>query len=160
MSQPTLKFLFSHPAHFFAQGLGSGLSPWAPGTAGTLFGWASFALFIPFLPDAAFAIAWGIAFVLGIAAIHKTGRDLGVTDHGSIVWDEIVPFWGLLFFTPHGFFWQLAAFLLFRVLDIVKPWPACYFDQKVHNGFGVMMDDVFAALYALILILGAQWLLA
>jgi len=97
-----------------------------------------------------------VCFVGGVLACHRTGRDLGVVDHGSIVWDEIVPFWLVLFFCPVGQFWwqtalwQTAAFLLFRIYDIFKPYPANYFDEQVKNGFGVMMDDVFAGLYTIL----------
>ena len=90
------------------------------------------------------------AFVLGVSACDRTGRALGVIDHGSIVWDEIVPFWMVLAMLPAGWTWQLAAFLLFRFFDITKPAPANYFDEKVKNGFGVMMDDLVAAAYTLL----------
>jgi phosphatidylglycerophosphatase A len=75
-----------------------------------------------------------------------------VVDHGAIVWDEIVPFWAVLMFTPPELLWQLAAFLWFRFYDIVKPQPARYFDSQVKNGFGVMMDDVIAAGYTILTI--------
>ena len=123
---PPLKFLFAHPAHFIACGCGSGLSPFAPGTAGTLFAWLTFPLF-SLLPNAMTVyVLLGILFVLGVAACQVTGRNLGVVDHGSIVWDEIVPFWTVLVFVPAGLSltalgWQLLAFLLFRFFDIIKP---------------------------------------
>jgi phosphatidylglycerophosphatase A len=78
--------------------------------------------------------------------------DLGVIDHGSIVWDEIVPFWLVLLFSPPLWLWQAAAFALFRLFDIVKPQPARYFDEKVKNGFGVMSDDLIAAGYTLLVL--------
>ena len=83
-------------------------------------------------------------------AVHKTGQDLGVIDHGSIVWDEIAPFWLVLYFCPLGFYWQLGAFALFRLFDISKPQPARYVDQHVKNGFGVMADDLVAGAYTLL----------
>ena len=89
------------------------------------------------------------AYLLGIWVIDKTGKAIGNPDHGSIVWDEIVPFWGVLFFCPEGLLWQAAAFFLFRFFDIFKPPPACNFD-RIKNGFGVMTDDVFAAAYAVL----------
>ncbi|HTJ96490.1 MAG TPA: phosphatidylglycerophosphatase A [Rhodocyclaceae bacterium] len=150
-----LKFLFSHPAHLIAGGFGSGYSPWVPGTTGTLFAWGTYLLLAPFfvLPIC-FALFWLAMFALGVWACQRTGRDLGVVDHGSIVWDEIVPFWGVLWFTqwftPNNWMWQLAAFVLFRIFDILKPQPARYFDEKVKNGFGVMTDDFFAAVYAVL----------
>jgi phosphatidylglycerophosphatase A len=124
-----------------------------PGTTGTLFAWASFLL----LPAALLQPMWfflffAATFALGVWACQRTGRDLGVVDHGSIVWDEVVPFWGVLWFTQavtsNSWLWQLVAFLLFRVFDVLKPQPARYFDVHVKNGFGVMTDDFFAAIYA------------
>ncbi len=148
---PPLKFLLSHPAHFIACGCGSGLSPFASGTAGTIFAWATYPLLrMAITSDPVFALALGLMFALGVWACNITGRDLGVSDHGAIVWDEIVPFWTVLMFTPSGLLWQLAAFFLFRFFDIVKPQPARFFDREVHNGFGVMMDDVIAAAYTLL----------
>lgn len=156
---PGWRFLFTHPAHFIACGCGSGLSPWAPGTIGTLFAWASFPLLQWFMSGTTLLAFIGAAFVVGVAAAQRTGADLGVVDHGSIVWDEIVPFWAVLFFCPAGLLWQAAAFFLFRFFDIVKPQPARYFDEHVKNGFGVMTDDAFAAAYTVAVLLGAQALL-
>jgi phosphatidylglycerophosphatase A len=148
---PPASFLLRHPAHLIACGFGSGLSPFAPGTAGTLFAWASYPLLRGFFPDdMLFAVFLLLCFVLGVTSCHITGRTLGVVDHGSIVWDEIVPFWAVLLLTPAGLLWQLAAFLWFRFYDIVKPSPADYFDSKVKNGLGVMMDDVVAAAYTVL----------
>lgn len=147
---PSLRFLFSHPAHLIACGFGSGLSPVAPGTAGTLFAWATFPLLRPWMNDFELLALLVVLFIIGAFAAHRTGQDIGVIDHGSIVWDEIVPFWMVLVFCPPGWLWQTAAFLLFRVLDIVKPQPARFFDEKVKNGFGVMTDDFFAAAYTVL----------
>jgi phosphatidylglycerophosphatase A len=148
---PSLRFLLSHPAHFVACGMGSGLSPVAPGTIGTLFAWLSFPLLRSVFPDdLALALFLLLAFALGITACQITGRALGVVDHGSIVWDEIVPFWAVLLLTPDALLWQLAAFLWFRIYDIFKPPPASYFDTQVKNGFGVMMDDLVAAGYTVL----------
>jgi phosphatidylglycerophosphatase A len=148
---PPVSFLLRHPAHLVACGFGSGLSPFAPGTVGTLFAWFSYPLLRSLFPaDAAFAVFLLLAFALGVTACHITGRALGVVDHGSIVWDEIVPFWAVLLLTPAGLVWQLAAFLWFRFYDIVKPPPANWFDSQVKNGLGVMMDDVIAAGYTIL----------
>lgn len=147
---PPLRFLMHHPAHLIACGFGSGLSRWAPGTAGTAFAWLSYPLLRMYLEsDLGFAIFLLLAFAVGVSACQITGRALGVVDHGAIVWDEIVPFWGVLFFCPEGLLWQTVAFFLFRFFDIVKPPPACNFD-RIKNGFGVMTDDVFAAAYAVL----------
>jgi phosphatidylglycerophosphatase A len=147
-----LRILFSHPAHFLALGCGSGLAPRAPGTFGTLFAWASFQALNEWFNAPQLWIFFAITFVLGIWAIGITGKTLGEIDHGSIVWDEIVPFWILLAITPDDFWWQCASFLLFRLFDITKPFPASYFDQQIKNGFGVMMDDVVAAGFAALVI--------
>ena len=147
---PSLKFLFAHPAHFFACGCGSGLAPWAPGTFGTLFAWLSFNLFHAYFTDFALLGLFAAAYIFGIWAIDMTGRAIGDPDHGSIVWDEIVPFWLVLLMTPDTLLWQAAAFGLFRFFDITKPQPARYFDDHVKNGFGVMADDLVAAGYTLL----------
>ncbi|MEN3372975.1 phosphatidylglycerophosphatase A [Dechloromonas sp. ZS-1] len=148
--RPTLRFLLAHPAHFFALGCGSGLAPKAPGTFGTLFGWGSFLLIQPLFSDLYLLTLIAIAYLWGIWFIDKTGQALGDPDHGSIVWDEIVPFWLVLLMTPSGFLWQLTAFAFFRFFDITKPQPARYFDDNVKNGFGVMADDLIAAGYTLL----------
>ena len=156
---PSLRFLLAHPAHLIACGFGSGLSPYAPGTFGTLFAWATFLLFRPWLSQIELLAFLLICFVGGILAVHKTGADLGVVDHGSIVWDEIVPFWLVLAFCPPGWIWQGIAFLLFRLFDITKPQPARFFDQKVKNGFGVMADDLVAAGYSILALTALQYAL-
>ena len=109
--------------------------------------------------DAAFAVFLVVAFLFGILAAHRTGRDLGVVDHGAIVWDEIVPFWMVLLLTPDSWLWQTAAFFLFRFFDIVKPPPANYFDEQVKNGFGVMADDLVAGGYTLLALAAARFLI-
>jgi phosphatidylglycerophosphatase A len=148
---PPFSFLWRHPAHLIACGFGSGLAPVASGTFGTLFAWLTYPLLRGLLPDElGFAVFLLLAFVLGVTACHITGRALGVTDHGSIVWDEIVPFWAVLMMTPDTLLWQLAAFLWFRFYDIVKPPPANWFDKQVKNGLGVMMDDVIAGAYTVL----------
>ena len=147
---PSWRFLCAHPAHLIACGFGSGLSPWAPGTAGTLFAWLSYGWLRPYFSDLGFAQLLLLALLLGIYVCDKTGRDLGVPDHGAMVWDEIVPFWAVLFVCPTGTGWALWAFLLFRFFDIVKPPPARNIDRALKNGFGVMADDVVAAAYTLL----------
>lgn len=145
---PPAGFLLAHPAHLIALGFGSGLSPWAPGTFGTLFAWASYPVLRSLFPDdLAFAVFLLLAFALGVTSCQIAGRNLGLADHGAIVWDEIVPFWLVLLMTPDGLAWQLFAFLGFRLYDIAKPAPAGWFDAHMKNGLGVMLDDLIAAAY-------------
>lgn len=158
-SRPDLKFLFAHPAHLIAFGFGSGLAPKAPGTVGTLLGWPLYWLIIAAAPDLPNQLILLIAsFLLGIWACGRSGRALGVADHGGMVWDEVVAFALILLFTPPGWIWAGLAFLLFRFFDILKPWPIRLADRRLKNGFGVMFDDFLAAGYALALIKGLQWL--
>ncbi len=148
---PPFSFLWRHPAHMIACGFGSGLAPVAPGTMGTLFAWLSYPLLRGLFPDdLGFAVFLALCFALGVTSCQIAGRALGVVDHGSIVWDEIVPFWAVLLLTPAGWVWQLAAFIWFRFYDIVKPAPANWFDSRMKNGLGVMMDDVVAAGYTVL----------
>jgi phosphatidylglycerophosphatase A len=147
---PTWRFLFAHPSHLIACGFGSGLSPWVPGTAGTLAAWALFPPLAALMSEASFLVFLAVAFVFGVLACERTGRALGVADHGAIVWDEMVPFWLVLLLTPRTLAWQALAFVLFRVFDIVKPPPAAAIDRRVKNGLGVMLDDVVAAGYTLL----------
>ncbi|MDR3298625.1 MAG: phosphatidylglycerophosphatase A [Candidatus Accumulibacter sp.] len=147
---PPPRFLFSHPAHFVACGFGSGLSPFAPGTVGTLLAWASYSSLRGVMDDPELLVFLLVCYVIGIFAAQRTGDDLGEPDHGSIVWDEIVPFWMVLFVCPEGWLWQTAAFLAFRFFDIVKPQPARFIDERMKNGFGVMADDFVAGLYTVL----------
>jgi len=148
--QPSWRFIFSHPAHFLSFGFGSGLFPKAPGTAGTLAAFPMYWYLAEHLTDVQFILMLIGAFIVGVWVCDKTGEALGVPDHGGMVWDEIVAFLLVLFFTPEGFFWQLLAFSLFRFFDIVKPPPIRYFDKSWHGGLGVMFDDILAAGYALL----------
>jgi phosphatidylglycerophosphatase A len=159
-SAPSLRFLFSHPAHLVAFGFGSGLSPVAPGTVGTLFAWLSFPLLRGMLGDVELLGFLVVSFFIGVLIVQRTGKDLGEVDHGGIVWDEIVPFWMVLFFCPAGWLWQAAAFCGFRFFDILKPQPARYFDEHVKTGFGVMMDDLCAAVYTVLVLRCGEFLLA
>jgi phosphatidylglycerophosphatase A len=152
MTAPRLRFLFAHPAHFIACGFGSGLSPIAPGTAGTLLAWLLYPLIKTGVPDLVFALFMLLCFAYGVMAAARTGRALGVVDHKSIVWDEMVPFWMVLLFTPPTLAWQAVAFLLFRLFDITKPQPARWVDRHMKNGFGVMLDDAIAAAYTVLVI--------
>lgn len=132
-----------------AMGLGSGLSPRAPGTAGSL---AALMLMvgIDVLP-APIQMAWlVVACVLGVWVCHRVSADLGVHDHGAIVWDEFVGMWCVLVFVPMGLATWGLAFLLFRLFDVIKPWPIGWLDRRLHGGLGIMADDLLAAVFALL----------
>ena len=150
LMQPTLRFVFSHPAHFIAFGFGTGLSRIAPGTLGTLVALPLYLALSMLLPDKVLLPLIVGLFFLGVWACEVTGRHLGVHDHSGMVWDEIVAFMAVLFFVPPLLMWQAFAFLLFRLFDILKPPPIRSVDRDVRNGFGVMFDDAIAALYALL----------
>ena len=156
MANPDTKFLLAHPAHFFALGFGSGLLPKAPGTFGTLIGLPLFWLISGYILHTQLLIITAL-FLLGIYFCHKTGQDLGVADHGSIVWDEIVAMMLVLSIAGNTWSMWLIAFLLFRLFDIWKPYPICYFDAKLKNGFGVMFDDLLAAIYTILVIKFVIW---
>ncbi|MBZ0093294.1 MAG: phosphatidylglycerophosphatase A [Sulfuricellaceae bacterium] len=159
--QPGWRFLLSHPAHLLSFGFGSGLSPKAPGTAGTLAAYPLFGLlWLLHLNLYAYLAVVAVLFLAGIWFCGVTGRALGVDDYGGIVWDEIVAMLLVLAYTPLSWPWFAAAFLLFRLFDIWKPFPIRYVDRHVHGGFGVMLDDLLAAGYALIVLKSGQWLLA
>lgn len=155
---PTCKLLLSHPAHFFALGAGSGLAKKAPGTFGTAAGLPLFWLIHTQTLTTQLAII-GLLFLVGIYICDKTGKALGVSDHGSIVWDEIVAIMLVLTFTSYQWQWWLAAFLLFRLFDIWKPFPIRQCDAKVKGGLGVMLDDLLAALYAILSLKALAWII-
>jgi phosphatidylglycerophosphatase A len=149
--RPGPGFVFSHPAHALAFGFGTGLVPWAPGTFGTLLGWALAWALGAMQPAPLFAAA-AVLFLVGLWACGVTGRNLGVSDPGAIVWDEVVAFFLVLAILPRELAWQVAAFVAFRVFDIVKPPPIRAFERRFRGGFGVMFDDVLAAGYTLLLL--------
>ncbi|MBX9817737.1 MAG: phosphatidylglycerophosphatase A [Burkholderiaceae bacterium] len=158
-SRPTAKFMFAHPAHLLALGLGSGLSRIAPGTSGTLWAWAAFVALQPWLGDAGWAWLIGGGALLGWWASTVTARHLGVLDPGNVVIDEIIAFWLVLWLvTPTSLVGQVMAFGLFRFFDAVKPGPVGWADALFHHvdpqtdrhawtkaGFGIMLDDLVAA---------------
>ncbi len=152
--QPDFAWMLRDPARILALGFGSGLLRPAPGTWGTLAGWAAWVVVIhPLgLPDAVMAVGLLVAFALGCAVCARTGTALGVADHGSIVWDEMVAIWLVLWLGPPSLAGQAAGFLAFRLFDILKPPPIRYFDRRLKNGFGVMWDDVLAAVYAVLVL--------
>ena len=155
---PNLRFLLQHPAHFLALGFGSGLAPKAPGTFGTFMAIPLFWLTCS-LSFQSQLILILLGFIIGIYLCDLTGNALGVSDHGSIVWDEIVAMMLVLTMVPFTIYWWITAFILFRLFDIWKPFPIRQCDAKLKGGFGVMFDDLLAAIYALLCLQGLQWLL-
>lgn len=150
------QFLWQHPAHFFALGFGSGLAPKAPGTFGTLPGLPLYWAISTYSTSVQLAIIT-LLFLVGIYFCEITGKNCGVSDHGGIVWDEIVAMMLVLIFTPFFWAWWLIAFLLFRLFDIWKPFPIRQCDARIKGGFGVMFDDLLAAIYAIICLEGFKW---
>jgi phosphatidylglycerophosphatase A len=147
--KPSWQFICSHPAHFLSFGFGSGLAKRAPGTWGTLVALPIFALLQIVLPNPIIFVLCLPLFALGVWTSDITGKALGVSDYGGIVIDEIVAMLLVLCFTPKIIWAWLLAFALFRVFDIIKPWPIGWFDRRVKGGFGVMLDDLIAALFAI-----------
>lgn len=149
--RPNAQFVFSHPAHFVALGFGSGLSPFAPGTVGTLLAFPLYGALSDRLdPLPLFGLLCAL-FLLGVWACRKTGDDLGIADHTSMNWDEVVAFMLVLMLTPSGLAWQAFAFFAFRAFDVLKPQPIRHFDRTLKGGLGVMFDDIAAAFYTLLL---------
>lgn len=138
--------LLKYPPAFLATGFGSGLCPFAPGTVGTL---VSLLLFV-FIQNTGWPLFTLIAagFLIGIWVCERTSEKLGVHDHGGIVWDEFIGMWITLLWVPLSLTTIVIAFGLFRLFDIVKPWPIAYLDKRVHGGVGIMIDDVIAGIFA------------
>lgn len=143
------KTVFQSPIHITAFGFGSGLAPIAPGTFGTLaaipFYWV-----LSLFPLWFYLAVILVATVVGIWICGESAKRLGVHDHGGIVWDEFVGFWITMIAAPSGLIWVLLGFIIFRIFDIWKPWPIYIVDDKVQGGLGIMLDDVLAGVYSLI----------
>ncbi|MDR2219184.1 MAG: phosphatidylglycerophosphatase A [Methylobacillus sp.] len=157
-TSPDLRFLFRSPAHLLALGFGSGLARVAPGTLGTLVAFPLFYGMMAIAPEWHLPLI-ALLFLIGIPICGATGRALGVQDHGGIVWDEIVAMLLVLEFTPMSWPWWLAAFVLFRFFDILKPFPIRQCDRRLKGGFGVMFDDLLAAIYTLLILHACLWLM-
>ncbi|MBC7443855.1 MAG: phosphatidylglycerophosphatase A [Polaromonas sp.] len=167
--RPSARFMMAHPAHFMALGFGSGLSPLAPGTAGTLWAWLAFLALQRWLTPASIGWLIAVSIPLGWWVCSITARNLRVLDPSSVVWDEIVAFWAVLWLiNPAGLWGQAIAFALFRYFDAAKPGPVGWADRLAHGvdpatdrqawtvaGFGIMFDDLVAAGCALLVI--ALW---
>ena len=145
------KTVLSSPIHLLAFGFGSGLSPLAPGTIGTL---AAIPLYLLMarLPWAYYILILVAAIAVGIWLCGESARLLGVHDHGGIVWDEFVGFWITMLFVPPEWLWIVLGFLLFRLFDVWKPWPIRLIDKQVDGGLGIMLDNILAGIYALLVL--------
>lgn len=146
-SETELKPALNNPVHLLAFGFGSGLSPKAPGTAGTML---AVLLYLPMtqLNLMGYSLVIILSFIAGIWICDRTSRDLEVHDHGGIVWDEFVGFWITMYLAPASWLWIGVGFLLFRAFDILKPWPIKWADKQVSGGFGIMLDDALAGIMA------------
>ncbi len=152
IARPRARFAFGHPAHFIALGFGAGLSPFAPGTAGTLLAFPIWWLIGGAYEPALLLGFLAFLFAVGVWACELTGRHLGVSDHGAMCWDEVVAFLLVLALVPEDPWWQAAAFFLFRAFDVVKPPPIRQLEMRIKGGFGVMFDDLLAAGYTLLVL--------
>lgn len=155
---PSFAQLLRNPVHLLAFGFGSGLSPKAPGTAGTVVAALLFPLLAQ-LPLAGYLAVVVLASLVGCYLCGRTAKDLGVHDHPGIVWDEFAGFWLAMIAIPSSWPWIVAGFVLFRIFDIWKPWPISWCDRKVAGGTGIMVDDLLAGFYTwLILFAASRWL--
>lgn len=161
-----VRFMLGHPARWLALGFGSGLSPWAPGTVGTLWAWVAFLVLDRWLDDAAWGMVIVASLLLGWWGCTRCAQHLGVADPGAIVWDEVVGFWLVLWLLmPAGLLAQAVAFGVFRFFDAVKPGPVGWADRRFkalpgkaigwREGFGILFDDLMAAFCTLLVL--ALW---
>ena len=148
-STPPARLILRDPVHFLAFGFGSGLSPKAPGTAGTLAA-MPLVYFALALPLWAYVLLTLVIIIAGVWICDNSSKRLGVHDHPGIVWDEIAGLFITLLAAPAGLIWLAVGFVLFRFFDILKPWPIGWLDRQVGGGLGIMIDDVLAGVYALI----------
>ncbi|MCF6210384.1 MAG: phosphatidylglycerophosphatase A [Gammaproteobacteria bacterium] len=148
--------VWRNPVHFFAFGLGAGAAPVAPGTFGTLAAVPLYLLLAP-LPLWGYLLAVLAVSLLGIWLCDRTSRDLGVHDHPGIVWDEFAGYLVTMIAAPPGWLWITVGFVLFRIFDILKPWPIRWIDRQVHGGFGIMLDDLLAGVFAALVLQALAW---
>jgi len=149
-SSPLPRPQLTNPVHLLAFGFGSGLAPKAPGTFGTMVG---VALYLPLaqLTFYAYAAVVLLAILFGVWICGRASVDLQAHDHPGIVWDEIAGYWLAMLAAPTGWVWILIGFVLFRLFDIWKPWPIATLDARVQGGLGIMLDDLAAAVYTLVI---------
>lgn len=157
------RLMFSHPAHALSLGFGSGLSPVAPGTAGTLWAWLSYTVLSLWVSPLAWGWVLAVGSLVGLWACTRTAQALGTSDPSAVVWDEVLAFWAILWLlTPASFTAQLVAFGVFRFFDAVKPGPVAWADQCFkpaagqppgwRQGLGILLDDAVAALCTLLVL--------
>ncbi len=154
--------MLANPVHFLSLGLGSGLSPVMPGTMGTavaaLLWWLASLSWPDSGPNLLYYFGFLIlATILGVYLCGRTAKALGVHDHGGIVWDEFVGFWVAMIALPANWIWLLSGFVLFRLFDILKPWPIRQIDKTVGGGWGIMLDDLLAGVYTLVILQLVLW---
>lgn len=147
---PPVRWVFGSLWRWLAFGLGTGLLRPGPGTWGTVLAWGMWLLGLQNLSGSALAILLIVSFVFGCWLCDRVGREIGIEDHSGINWDEWVAFLLVLACIPAAFAWQVVAFVLFRFFDIAKPVPIRQVDRQLKGGVGVMVDDILAALYALL----------
>jgi phosphatidylglycerophosphatase A len=152
IAHPRARFAVAHPAHFIALGFGTGLAPIAPGTVGTALAFPIYMLLDRWLDVPEMFAVIAVFFAVGVWACGRTGRDLGVADHGAMNWDEVVAMLLVLMLVPAQWEWWLFAFGAFRFFDVVKPPPIRHIDRTMKSGLGVMFDDIVAAFYTLFLV--------
>ncbi|MDX2478551.1 MAG: phosphatidylglycerophosphatase A [Gammaproteobacteria bacterium] len=147
VTRSSCKGILKDPVHWLAFGFGSGCSPWAPGTFGTL---AAIPVYLLLQGTSLwmYLLITTLMFFIGIWLCGKTTKKLGVHDHSGIVWDEIVGYLVTMIAAPQGWLWIVTGFVLFRVFDILKPWPISIADKKISGGFGIMIDDIIAGIFA------------
>lgn len=148
----------SNPWHLLAVGFGSGLSPIV------LARWdrwrRSFLVSDDLLPRQLYSLVVMLGICIGVYLCHQTAKDMGVHDHGSIVWDEFIGMWITLMALPtNDWQWVTAGFVIFRILDMWKPWPIRWFDRNVHGGMGIMIDDIVAGVISagILYFIGHHW---
>ena len=157
MKTPGWRTVLTDPVHFLAFGFGAGLAPVAPGTVGTLVAvpleLATRALELPTRAGLVIAVC-----LIGVYLCGESARRLAAHDHPGIVWDEIAGYMITMLAAPDGWIWVAAGFVLFRIFDVLKPWPIRELDHGISGGVGIMLDDIVAGLFAGFLLLAVRWL--
>ena len=151
MANLSAREIFSNPVHLLAYGFGAGLSPKAPGTAGTVVAIPIY-LMLAYTGTGAYWLFLAAALAAGVLICGYTAKRIGVDDPKGVVWDEIVGYLITMLGLPLGVVWLIGGFLLFRLFDIWKPWPIRWIDRHVKGGLGIMLDDVIAAIFSCLIL--------